>query len=1283
MTLPQPIQEHRPTSEDSVILSPPHEDFGRLTVPLLGEVDLVLRLGRPLRLEVDTEALELSLGGGLEVLPTELPTASLRRIYVDFVEGIVETDGDGLGQFFAGALTVALCSALRHTVGWKPGASAAREGLAKLWASEAHQARLRRLRRRLPGVHAAYDPLSVLSIEVRGDALELAVSRPLVVRALGLSFSVLHLRWVFATATLEVVNEPLGPLRRALVRAASKRATRWLRARLPPAMAEPGYDLFEDPERREHLIELAHHLSAGDMSKELGPGGHVPSASDAALLHPRAREAAGGAASLFSAAKAALVAGLSTLRISAQDPPETTRALVTLPLGPFSSLALATDRGGDVALIKAEDGARVQATRGIYFYADQFPELAELRLIRSRVRLGRDDALELELQTEPPLGPFLEALVARLFAEHVAPRVPVAWLRERGVLAAQDGRARHLLWRQGLGDARELQVDTGGGSEIELHHQDDALVLVAPGGLSLAFQNLPQLPATQVRRIAYRWQDGALEIDGDPAFGPFGQAVLAELARRRVAPRAPAGLGLHRDGDLALDEALLARYSVEVVALPLPLLGRLELRMDPQDTLGGTLGPAELAVRSERGVLLAVPELGLALELRGLRYDLQERTLDVDAASPPGDYLVALAAACIDTLLVPLLRRALPLWPDADPDKTWPVRHVLSGTLGEWLGLGFDLSLPPGACLTLTRTPDALAIGATAPLQVRSAGESLIGEFAVESIRWRPEGEQIELVTQPPAGPLLHAAVRRLHAKFTPKVVVHALGERLGLPKPWPAPPAPPAPEHAPLATLDLPLVGPLTFHVDRQQPFALQLRRDGARLDFGAGLIVRLPELGIHLDARSAAITLLPFTVELTSLPPAGELDSWLLSHVVRGLFARVLPWFWPARHTTPSGQDVLVAFGSQKSWGPLEVCTAPGGALELRVEPEGLVLRSAEGIRFNGEALDWLPEFSLHEFTYRFADGGVNVRVEGIREHIYRESEAVGARTEAVLADLFRVLVVPRFPEWTQRLGLRILPQPPVPERDPGRITVLEAQLPAGLMHTLVHMDPYDVLVVGATRHEVWFDSERHLQADIPGLHLRIDIHAARYHLATGEVQIGEFGRLENAIVESLLRRALVAYDPAAARSEFSELAALLDRFPVDDEGRRILFDSKLARVLLPRETALVVRLSERGLLVSADPPLQIDGAVAMDYRFGGLYYSFDTAAFSLDLERDSVLAGLLRGKLVDAGEKQLDGLLRPILPTAMRTPGYRLATDPDPRATIAALIRTVAGGGWLLKS
>lgn len=1284
--MPHPEPLHYRTPHDEPAPAPePREELGRVTAPVLGDLGATLLLGRPLHLALDRQALDLR-AGGLELRAEGLPTISLRGLHVDLVDGVVETDADAIGPAFDRLLTVGLCSASRHLLGWTPGsASLLDRGLARLPLVGEAGARLLWRRR---GLRAAVDPGAALTLELRGDAVTLELTRPLLLRLFGLGLAVTSIRYLFGAQRLEVRPATLGPLRRALLRLAAWFTTRWLRARLPPAMAAPGYDLFADPDRRAHLAALAANLrhAPSDMSESTWPEEPGEPATQQPDPHALARAPAGGPAGLFSATKAALVAALATLRVSADDIPPRTRALFRAPLGPFSSLALCADRGDEVIVVKRAGGLRLECSRGLYLYADQFPELAELRLKRVHVDLG--EPLGVDVQTEPSLGPFLRALVQRAVARHLLPRLPTDRLKRGGLIAPPGRQPRHVLWQQPLGADRRIVLDTEAGGDVELHHREDALLLLAPAGLSLRFEGLKILPDATLHRVVYRWDSGALEIEGDPPLGPFGQQVLGALTRVRVVPLAPRGLGL--PDRTAPPLAGPAHRTALLVDVRLPVVGHLQLRMDPADPLAVTLGPTSLSATSERALQLAAPDLGLTLELRAARYTLPDRALTIDASAPPGDYLRDLSARAIDLYLIPLLRKAVPLWPDARADQPWSIGHVLRSSLAERLGLALDLSLPPGADLTARRLPDALELRASAPLQVRPPEGAPLGEFSIAAIHWEPEGGRVSLSTSPPAGPLLHALVRHLHAHLVPRALVDALTARLALPAATPPPPAPPAPSRPAVATFALPAVGELALYADATRPLHLDLRRDGACLglsagepDPTAGLVVRLADLDVQVALRGAALTFLPFTLDLASQPAAGELEQWLLGHALRDMFSKTMRWFWPTDRTHGADHDTLLAFAREQPWGPLEVAVDRGGELELLLDREALVVRSSAGLSLAGPtAARWLPTFAVHELAYGLADAAIRLRVAGIAETHYREPTPVGPSTEALLGHLVRMFALPHAPAWAQRLGLRILPPPPAPPPDPTRVPVLEAQLPGGHAKVALAMDPRDVLALRADRREISLGSARHLHLDIPGLHLRLELSGARYHLESGEVQIAGFGQLEAAIAESVLRRVFTTYEPSAAREpDTSALAAALARFPVDDHGRRVLYTSKLARVLLRPTTALLVRLDEEGLVVTADPPLDIDGPSVLDYRFGGLRYSFSDAAFHLDLERDGVLAGALRGLIVEEGENQLDSLLRPLLPAAMRTPGYRLADDPDPRATITALVRSTIGGALAL--
>lgn len=1256
----------------------PREVLGRFTAPLIGEVDAELGLGRAIRVELDREGLELQPGSGLVLRAGDLPTVELRRLQVDLVHGVVHSEAAALGPFFDRVLTVALCSALRHSLGWAPGTSIAEHAARRLKRPLRADGLPVWAQRRFPRARLGLDPATRVALEIEGAGVELRFSRPALLRVLGVGLQVVMVRFAFATGRLEL-RSTAGPLRRWLLRVVGFFLNRWLRPRLPAAMRVPGYDLFADEGRRGHLRELLRRLRGSEVEDAAG-GRSGMGAGAGRAPHEQARAGRGeraGFAGVVSLGKAAVFAALQTLRVSADDMPELTRPLFRVPLGPFSGLALCTDRGGAVTLIKQPGGARLEAPLGLYLFADQFPELAELRVRRIVVLRGEDGELGFDLQTDPPLGALLRALLQRLTRAQLLPRLPLERLRAGGALDGAGG-AHHVLWRQSLGPERELVLRTAAGAELRLAHEDEALVLSAPEGLELRFEGLPVPPAT-LKRLAYRWADGAIEADGTPALGPFGQELLARLAQARIAPLAPRGLGLPAVAAPELDPEIERAFPALLLDLPVPVLGRLQLRMDPGDTLAVELRPADIDAHSERGVVLVAVDMKLMMTIRGARHALPRRQLTVDAEPAPGAYVEALAGLCIEALAMPALRRLLPMWPDVpeDDEARWELAGALRGALAERLGVAVRLSLPPGAALSLRRAPDALELGATAPLRVEPEAPGLIGEFAVRRLRWQPAGERIGLLTLPPAGPLAHDLARRVLAALTPDLVSAALARRLALPAPTRPPPPLPTPVRPPLFEISPPLLGTLALQADTEHALDLSLRREGAELRCGAGMVLRASAFDLAVTVRRVEVNFLPFTVQVDAAPVAGELEGQLVTHALRGLFARFMGLFWPSdRSPRPEG-EVLLALGGGQPWGPIELCVGPGGALGLHLDPTGLVLEAAAGLFVAGGALGWLPGFHLHRLAYDFSTGAVQLRISGVAQRRYHEIDPVGPLTESIVSHLARVLLAPRLPVWTQRLGMRVLPPPPPLDDDPERVAVWRFQLPLGYARIELMMDPGDVLRLRASREELAFESARGLRVEVPGLQLRVPFTHVRYHMHTGEVQVSGLGQLENALAEAVLRHELTRVDPTAAEPDEITLADVLDRFPVDDQGRRQLFADKLVRVLLDPYTTIVAVVEPGGLRVAAEPGLKLDGVAGLDYLFAGLRYSFADAAFHLDIERDGLLAGALRGLVTGEAEAVLNSLLRPLLPRAMRTPGYSLAADPEPSATLAALLRVVSLG------
>lgn len=1204
-------------------------------------------------------------GSGVRLSSAEFPDIEVQSLAVDLVQGLVRSDSRSLGPFFDGALTVALCSALRHLLDWRPGVS----------AFEAALRRRRRGRRRaLPfwarrpfaRVDLGARPELRVRLDLGGDGLRLTFRRPALLRILGITVHVFVIRYLFSVGKVEVESDGVGPLRRLLLGLVARLATRWLRPRLPSAMRQPDYDLFADADRRAQLEALARRLRPRTRDDGRDRDGY-----DAA--HPLARGAAGpeaGRGGMVSPAKAAVITALGTLKITADRAPASTRVLLRAPLGPVSSLAIATDRGGDMVVVKRATELELAAPLGLYAFADQFPELAELRLVRVAVELAESVDARLVITADPPLGPAALALVDAALRRSLLPRLPLARLR------AEAG-DRHRIWRQGLGDGRALIVDTDAGAEVSLHHGPEAWTLRAPAGLVVRFEGLPLPPAT-LSRITLRHDDGVLTVDGAPALGGFGEALLARLARANTRAPAFAGLGLRIGDGPPVDPGLQRAFPALWAEFTIPAIGDLEVRADPQDTARCELRPTELLVTSERGLVILATTMGLALTIRRARYDVVARRLEITASPPPGAYIERLVALLIESMLLPLLRRALPMGPEPAAAGHWQIERAVHPPLLPRLEVGVKLSLPPGAGWILGRSAEALEIGTSAPLEILGRAGPLAAELTATRLAWRPRDGRVDLDTQPPAGPLATALLARLLAALTPGRLRQAVSERL-LGITAADPPSPPAlPVGARLFDLSLPVVGDVSVILDPDRIVDAVLRPDDASLRLGAGATIHLDGLGLQLRLRRVDVRFMPLTVDLDATPAAGELERELAAQVIRSLLPRVMRLFWPPTRRHGPGGDTLLATAAAGDRGPLELRVHDGGALRFTVDREGATLSSARGVFLSGDAVAWLPRMNLHRLRYRFRDGAIELRVGGIIEHHYREYEAIGPLTEKIGAHLFRVLIAPHLPAWTQRLGMRVLPPLPELVPEPARRTIWRAQLPGGRDVALLRMHPEDALLLRASREELKIESARALHLEVPGLRLRVPFTFARYHMESGEIHVGGLGRVENAIAEAILRRELVRVDPTVdADDREITLIDVLDRFPVDDEGRRIVFADRLVRLLFAPETTIVAAIDERGLRVTAEPGLVVDGVAGLDYLIGGVRYAFEDAAFHLDLDRDSLIAGVLKRLIRGEAEALLGSLLRPLLPRAMRTPGYSFAADPDPSRTVAALLRTLSFG------
>jgi hypothetical protein len=1321
----RPTLGYRSLADAAPETLPPSETLADFTVPMLGAMQLELGLGAPIRLSLDREELRLTPGSGLRLRSAaRLPPLLLRHARLDLRRATLDLDGTGIGLFEARAASVALAAAFELALPWQPGSSIVDLAMQNLPARDDGH---RRVGQRGPA-SVWVDPDTRLELAVTPESAELSVSHAVVLRVIGIGIGLLAIRYVFGAQRLEIEGAPGQPLRNALLRFVAWVASGYLRRRLPAALAEPGYDPFADPDRRAHFGELLATFKAarkapatsGDptitadsdanQQPEAGaaassntasqpapststsqsvPGAsrHDPSASTAQPV-PGASQPAPSASTSKpvpgairhdpsasqpapSASPPALLTrlrGLRHLRLSPGPIPDAARLLVVIPLGERGSLALCTERGAAVDLRRRGAHLTLDAPAGLYLQAEQLPALPGLRLRHLGLNLG---PLVIELGSSPPLGAFALAALQQVGRTALTGKLSPAALARLEALGTRDE-----LLRQRMGEKAELVLTTPRDQELLLRHGPEALELKIPAGLELEFRGLDFMPDATIKGLRYDWADGTLELDATPAFGAFGNAFMTQLVRHRAAPHLPKLLGARGpEAGTPIDPQLAATRPAILFERTIPVLGPLQVRLDPADRVELSLSAAALELHSITGLALLMPELELALVLQQLRFEPHSRRLGAD--SNLGDYIGEHLTRLLETLALPPLRRHLPGWKaDLDPASAWQLLRVAAGPLG-----AIDLTIPQTGALVVERSQDALELRVEPALEIRPENQRFVPVFAFHRLRWQPGDDRWSVDLAPPVGPLIPELLQRVVHKLVPIDTLGRVATMLALPRPTriTRPPAPPSPASTVVWETSVPRLGAVRVCLDAQRAVDLALDRERATITPGTGAVVRLSGLGFNLEIEGVTLTLRPLGAHLETRPDAGPLFDHILEHALRGLLQTHANDFWPSGETARIGQDTLLVLGRGQAWGPLRISVPERGAIGLHLDRERLRLRSEAGLFISGPALEWLPDFYLHTLGYTFDTGAVVLEISGIEENYYHEKHPVSPITQALLGHLIKVLALPRLPRWTEKLGVRKFPLPPVPVRDPARVGLYCLQLPGEFGEVVISMAPDDAVTARADEEEFSFISDRGLLATLPGLRFELSLRGVRYHMHSGEIQVGGLGQLENALLEAVVARQLASkvkqVGSETAGDVNGTVGTLLEQLPVDDKGRKILFHHKMVDILLMPGARLEVRVTADGLAFEANPPLKVDGPARIDYMFNGIRYKFADASFHLDLEKGGIIAGLFTDVVVHEAESRLNDMFKPLLPPAMRVKGYNLARDPDSMQNIEKLIQNFA--------
>jgi len=1238
----------------------PSEQLADLTVPMLGQVSVELDLGAPIRLSLDHDELRLTPGSGVRVRATGLPPLLLRHLRIDMSTAGFEHDATGLGAFEARAVSVALGAAFTHLAPWQPGRSVVdlvmqnlpqrADGRRRVWGA---------------GPAAVWvDPDTRIDLAVTSEAFELALSHAVYLRVIGLGIGLLAVRYLFGSQRLELDGPRGQPLRNALLRFVAWVATRYLRKRLPPALATPGYDPFADPDRRAHFQRLAANFASKRPAKPVPTDSSpAPAPSDS---HTTAAPAAAAAGQHSLAAR---LATLKDLRFTPGPLPPGARLIAVVPLGAHGSLALCTHRAGNLDIRRRGPRITLDASAGLFLHAEQAPGLEDLQIRHVAVAFG---PLLVEVTTQPPLGSFTQAVIQKLARTVLTTKIPTATLERIEALGTRDE-----LLRQPMGQAT-LTLTTPRNDEILLRHGPEALELSIPAGLELKFIGLDMVPDATIKGVRYTWATGDLKLDATPELGDLGNMFVTQLVRHRAAPHLPRQFGAHGpDTSLPIDPAIAGSRQAVLFAQTIPALGALQIRLNPADTVTFSLSASSIQLNSGHGVAVLMPDLQIALVLKHFRFEVGARGLATDMQL--GDYLTEQLTRLLEKMALPPLQRGLPMWKSGlDPMLPWQIVRLDAGPLGP-----IDVNLGPGGAFVVERGPDAIEIRSDPYLEIRAERQDFVPLLAFRKIRWEPATDAWSVEFDPPVGPLIPEVLQRLVHKLAPGPLLAKITEMAALPAPpsAPLPPsAPPAVSGSLVYETDIPKIGAVRVCADPNHVVDLVLNRRAANITLGAGLVARMPGLGFDVQVQGVEVTLRPISAHLATTAEAGPLFDHVIEHTLRTLLKDHADSFWPTDEGARIGQDTLLVLGRGQPWGPLRVCVPTDGDIKVHLDKQGFALRSEGGIFISGQAIDWLPDFYLHTLGYTFETGAVVLEISGIEETYYHEKHPVSPVTQALLAHLIKVLALPKLPAWTAKLGLRSFPLPPVPTGDPARISMVRLKLPGEFGEVQISMPPDDTVTVRIDDDEASVISERGLFATLPGLRFELQLRGIRYHMHSGEIQVGGLGQLENALLEAVVARQLRQNVPQIASETPAEvtsaLSTLLDQLPVDDKGRRVLFSHKLANLLLPESPCLIVRFTADGLAFTSDPPITIDGPARIDFAFNGIRYSFVDASFHLDLDNaGAAVSGLFTPIIINQAEKRLNAMFKPLLPAPMREPGYSLATDPRSEEHIADIIENFA--------
>ncbi len=1219
--------------------------------PLLGEFKVLFDVDSGFGTRASANSVQVFSGKGLVVrTPEPMPDIVLRYVSLDLKTGEVELKGEpDIGPFEEEILSNVLRQSVLKGVGGKA-QNPVTGGLGQLPTTPEGKTVLFSMK----GFDVLVDPATQVSAMVRSQSLWVSFSLPLVVDGPGpLNMDIASIEYNFASGQLQVVprysdNNAVLVLQHIGAQIGARLASDFLRRRLPPAMARPGYDPGRDPNLQDNLNLLVRGFGGSSPS---APGPQTTPATEP-QTSPSGPAPTPGAPSGPAAAA----------------PPQT---LYTLDKTPFGPVSVHIEAGDRLDVTRSAEALTLSAGKGLFLRVPGADWTQNLRILQVRYenRTGK-----LDISATKPVGAAVTQVFEALIAGHVLPALPGEAGRalgtdQKGQPAPAAG-TPETLYRIPVAGLGEALVQADPDDTVRLSKSEQAVELSAAKGLRISVVGAAWLPEACIGRVHYDLKTGDLRID-PPAerkaadVGPFAERVLRTLVLERLVAKLPgAAQAQLTPAEPPAATPLPPRLDNVLAERAVAGLGPLDVSLAKGTAVSLSASPERLSFALGSGLLVRLPEHKLALRVFALDFDTRTRQVQTKTEPPLGGYEEQLLAGVLGEFVVPRLQQYVASQDRKPNDANVVVRHLELGAFGT-----VDLCVEQGDALTVQQNEHEVSVSAGKGIYwlVSGQAERLVPPNRIRRVALSLTTGKVQVDADADAGPLAeHVATQLVQTLLLPKLSPELRRTLFGGQDPASAlaPELPPAGD----TVLHAGALGDLGYDVSvaRADTFAVTSLPDGT-LAFdagGLGVLVRVPKLGIavHLwnltvDAKTLAV------VRMHSDPPAGAAEQQILSRAAAQFVAPVVQKYLPA----DGGAAQTGGLRTVALFQGLRLAVAAGDALQVTREADATIVSAKDGIVIASPLLKGAAPQRIQAVRYEHGTGAVTIDLVDTRDNsVYPDQTEVAGFTEAVLSELGRQLVDPYLTPELRRLGLagREASPPKPAAGEPEGVPWLDVRAgPLGRIR--LYTAPNETLRLTASTSELFLAGSRGgVRLVLPDLGLSETFEWLRYDYRTGDLQVEGLGRLENDLLRQVVERLALAVVPGA-RAGAPPIGQAIDERPRDKQGRILIeteVGGKKLTVRIPQNVQLSAQLDGNRLFVGLEPPVVMDSPGALDYKLKTFEYAFATASAQIELSGDNLIAALFTGIAEKKTREALTKLVHERLPAAMCQPGYNPLDDPN---------------------